>query len=102
MHTVMFWCLISSPAMKRGSILDSYTSTQNYRVWSLENPHIFQTMLLHPQKIGAWCVMSYRRVVGPIFFETVITAEAYRYIIQQFIALLHEDEHNAVFQQDNA
>ncbi len=32
-----------------------YVNMQNYYVWSLENPHIFWTTLLHPQKIGIWC-----------------------------------------------
>ncbi len=53
-------------------------------------------------KIGAWCAMSRERVVVAIFLEAIITAEVYHDIIQQFIALLHKDEHDTVLQQDNA
>ncbi len=59
------------------------------------------SMLLHQQKIGIWCNGSRKRVVGPIFFETTITAEVYHDINQQFTALLRKDEHNPIFQQDN-
>jgi hypothetical protein len=37
-----------------------------------------------------------------LFFETSINAEAYRELIQQFIALLQVDERNCWFQQDSA
>ncbi len=57
-------------------------------------------MLLHPQKLGTWCAMNCKCVVGPIFVETT-TAEVY-HIIQQFIELLHKDESDAVFQKANA
>ncbi len=47
--------------------------------------------------------MSHKCVMGPIFFEKTIPAEVYDNInIQQFIVILHKDEHDAVFQQDNA
>jgi hypothetical protein len=36
-----------------------------------------------------------------LFFETIINAEAYQKLIQQFIALLQVDERNCWFQQDN-
>ncbi len=45
--------------------------------------------------------MSCKRVMGPIFLQTIIIAEVYRNIIQQFIALFYEDECDVVFQQNN-
>jgi hypothetical protein len=57
---------------------------------------------LHPQKIGVWCAISRCRIIGPLFFETSINAEAYQELIQQFIALLKVDECNCWFQQDSA
>ncbi len=39
---------------------------------------------------------------GTNFFDTVITAEVCRGIIQQFIELWHKDKCNSVFLQDNA
>ncbi len=55
---------------------------------------------LHPPKVGVWCAMSRRRIVGPFFFS--ITGEAYRKIIFQFVANLNKDEVRSWFQQDNA
>ncbi len=40
--------------------------------------------------------------MGPIFSDTLITAEVYHNIIQQFITFSHKDERDIVFQQDNA
>jgi hypothetical protein len=57
---------------------------------------------LHPQKIGVWFAISRRRIIGPLFFETIINAETYQELIQQFIALLQVDECNCWFQQDSA
>jgi len=41
-------------------------------------------------------------IIGPLFFETSINAEAYKELIQQFIALLQVEECNCWFQQDSA
>ncbi len=46
--------------------------------------------------------MSHRRIVGPFFFSSIITGEAYREIIFQFVANLNKDEVWFWFQQDNA
>lgn len=49
--------------------LTGYVNSQNMRMWSAENPHIYTETSLHPQKIGVWVAMSRRRLIGPIFFE---------------------------------
>ena len=49
-----------------------------------------------------WCAISGRRIIGLLFFENTINAEAYKELIQQFIALLQVDERNCWFQQDSA
>jgi len=49
-----------------------------------------------------WCAISRRWIIRPLFFETSINAEAYKELIQQFIALLQVDECNCWFQQDSA
>jgi hypothetical protein len=46
-------------------------------------------------------LISRRRIIGPLFFETTINAEAYQGLIQQFIALLQVDERNCWFQHDS-
>jgi len=67
--------------------LSGYVNTQNYRKWITENPHNYTETPLHPQKIGMWCAISRRRIIGTLFFETSINAEAYEELIQQFIVL---------------
>ena len=49
-----------------------------------------------------WCSILRRRIIGPLFFETSINAQAYQELIQQFIALLKVDEGNCWFQQESA
>lgn len=82
--------------------LSGYVNSQNYRIWSAENPHEFHEQPLHSQKIGVWCDVSRRRIVGPIFFSETITAERYQEIIMQFVAMLHVDERYCWLQQDGA
>jgi hypothetical protein len=82
--------------------LSGYANSQNYRTWRTENPHNFTETHLHPQKIGVRCAISRRRIIGPLFFETSINAEAYQELIQQFITLLKVDERDCWFQQDSA
>jgi hypothetical protein len=47
---------------------------------------------LHSQKIGCWCAISRKRIVGPIFFSETATAGKYQEIKMQFISLLKEEE----------
>ncbi len=47
-------------------------------------------------------VMGRKRVVKPIFLRQLLPQEVYHNIIQQFMTLSHEDEHDVVFQQDYA
>jgi hypothetical protein len=57
---------------------------------------------LHSQKIGCWCAISRKRIIGPIFFSETVTAEKYQEIIMQFISLLNEEERFYWLQQDGA
>ncbi len=52
--------------------------------------------------VGGWCAISLRRVIGPIFFDKSTDSDVYTGIIQNFIALLEEDERYTWFQQDGA
>jgi hypothetical protein len=47
--------------------LQGYINTQNNRYWILQNPHLTHAVLLHPVKIGVWCAVNARRMVGPVF-----------------------------------
>jgi hypothetical protein len=77
-------------------------NSQNSRFWSSENAHLFHEVPLHSQKIGCWCAISGKRIVGPIFFSETVTAEKYQEIIMQFISLLKEEERFCWLQQDGA
>lgn len=84
--------------------LSGYVNSQNRRIWSAENPHVFIESPLHPQKVGVWVAMSRRRIIGPIFFDGRINANNYRQtILEPFLNELHDDElQNGLFQQDGA
>ena len=84
--------------------LSGYISSQSSRVWSSENPHKFVEKPLHSIKIGVWCAMSRRCIIGPIFFTETITAERYcNEILRFFVDELSEEEKlTAYFQQDGA
>jgi hypothetical protein len=82
--------------------LSGYVNSPNCRTWRTENPHNYTETPLHPQKIGVWCAISRRRIIGPLFFDSYVNAEAHKELIHQFIALLQVDEGNCWFQQDNA
>ncbi len=55
--------------------LERYINSQNYRLWASENSNAFVENRLHPQKVGMWCAVSRKRVVGPFFFREKINAD---------------------------
>jgi hypothetical protein len=63
----------------------------------------FQFLLLHPLKVGVWCAVSARRIVGPVFFNETINCERYvQVILGQFFPELTEEERlYGWFQQDS-
>jgi hypothetical protein len=69
--------------------LSGYVNSQNSFFWSSENAHLFHEVPLHSQKIGCWCAISRKWIVGPIFFS--VTAEKYEEIVMQFISVLNEE-----------
>jgi hypothetical protein len=96
---IMFWTLLSFP-MKH---LTGYINSQNFRMWSAENPHVFQEAPLHPVKIGVWIAISRRRIIGPTFFEQTVTAPRCRNMLEQCVNELYDDElQDGYFQHDNA
>ena len=40
-----------------------------------ENPPEFEEIPLHQQKVGVWCGLSRKCIIGPIFFDETINAE---------------------------
>jgi hypothetical protein len=55
-------------------------------------------------KVGVWCAVSVRRIVGPVFFNGTINCERYvQVILGQFSPGLTEEERlYGWFQQDSA
>lgn len=83
--------------------LSGYINSQNFRIWSTENPHQYIESPLHPLKIGIWIAISRTRIIGPIFFHETIDSERYCGIIDQFYAQLNDyEKNNCWFQQDSA
>ena len=74
--------------------LSGYVNTQNMRMWCAEKPEDFYVEAPHhPQKVGVWCAVSRRRIVGPIFFHGTLTGQRYREeVLTPFIHALNEDE----------
>jgi hypothetical protein len=52
--------------------LQGYINTQNNCYWSSQNPHLTHDTPLHPVKIGVWCALSARRIVGPVVFNSAL------------------------------
>jgi hypothetical protein len=79
-----------------------YVNSQNSRILSAENSHTFHDWSLHSLKVGAWCAVSRRRIIGHIVFIETITAERYQELNMNFISLLEVDEQDCWLQQDVA
>jgi hypothetical protein len=47
--------------------LQGYINAKYNRCWNLHNPHLTHEVLHHPVKVGVWCAVSVRRIVGPMF-----------------------------------
>jgi len=55
------------------------------------------------EKIGVWCGMSWRCIIGPIFFDATIKTAAYTEIFDTFVNQLDNEELSiGHFQQDGA
>jgi hypothetical protein len=57
--------------------LSGYVNIQNTRIWSVENPHSVHQIPLHDIKIGVWCAVSARRIVGPILYHEIMNTDRY-------------------------
>jgi hypothetical protein len=71
---------------------------------SAENPRFVQEFPLHDEKIGVWCAISARRIIGPIFYDDTFNSARYMNNVQSpvFTKLTEEERLYGVFQQDSA
>jgi hypothetical protein len=66
--------------------LSSYVNSQNIIIWSDENPHAVDQILLHDIKIGVWCAVSARRIISPVFYHEIVDSDQYiRNILEPFL-----------------
>jgi hypothetical protein len=73
--------------------LQGYINMQNNRYWSSQNPHLTHEVPLHPVKVGIWCTVSARRIVGPVvFYEKNNCGRYVQVILEQFFPQLTEEE----------
>jgi len=69
----------------------------------MRNPNAIHEEPLLLKKIGVWCGMSRRRIIGPIFFDATITTAAYMENFNTFVNQLGDEELSiGYFQQDGA
>ncbi len=57
---------------------------------------------LYCEKMGIWCGIPRKMIVGPFFFETTIKTARYQEIIQGFIVNLDAEDRICWFRQDGA
>ena len=57
--------------------LSGYTNTQNSITWATENLYETFEKPLHDQKIGVWCVLFRSRIIGLIFFDSIVNSDRY-------------------------
>lgn len=68
--------------------LNGFVNKQNYRFWGTENPRIFETTSMKPERITVWCAMSAKGIIGPFFFDENVNSERYLEMLEtEFIPL---------------
>lgn len=66
--------------------LTGYVNKQNYRFWANENPRVFETTSMKPQRITVWCAISEKGIIGPVFLDQTINGERYKQmLVKDFI-----------------
>jgi hypothetical protein len=84
--------------------LSGYINSQDTCLRTSENPHALHESPLHNLKIGVWCALSQKKIIGPIFFDETIKTKVYIYEILYpfFSELMDEVFDHGYFQQDGA
>ena len=62
--------------------LTGYVNKQNYRFWAKENPRIFETTTMKPQRITVWCAISERGIFGPVFIDQNVNGRLYKQLLR--------------------
>jgi len=72
-------------------------NSQNSRIRSAENPQALHENPLLSSKMGVWCALYKKGVVGPFLFQGTVTVENYPSLLTQFVVLLEENKWNCCF-----
>jgi hypothetical protein len=68
-------------------------SSQNTHLRTPEDLHALHGTPLHSLKIGMWCAMSWKKIIGPILFDETIKTKVYIYeILYPFFAEPMDEE----------
>jgi hypothetical protein len=55
------------------------------------------------QKLGVFCALSQRRIIGPLFFDATVTSQVYIELFREFVNQLDDQELTlGYYQQDGA
>jgi hypothetical protein len=55
--------------------VSGHVNARNVRMWSDDNLHAIHQVPLHSEKVGAWCALSLRQIIGPIFFHETVNSD---------------------------
>lgn len=69
--------------------LTGYVNKQNCRFWAKENPRIFVTTTMKPQRVTAWCAVCEDGIFLEFIDETVNSERYTRLLEQKFIPFAH-------------
>jgi hypothetical protein len=92
------------PADKSWFYLNEHVNMMhNSWYWCLENPGVLHEAPLHDPKVGVWCGISARRIIGLIFFMDTLNSERYINLILNriFPELTEKKRLHSYFQQDS-
>jgi hypothetical protein len=85
--------------------LDREVNKHNCVYWSVDNPHFSLPVTHTKKKVHCWCALSSHGIIGPYFFDGIVTAEKYVDMLDSFFLptlFSHSYGVYSYFQQDGA
>jgi hypothetical protein len=64
--------------------LDREVNKHNCVYWSVDNPHFSLPVTHMKKKVHCWCALSSHGIIGPYFFDGIVTAESYVWMLGSF------------------
>lgn len=65
--------------------LHGAVNKQNYRIWGSSNPYEKVERPLHPEYVTVWMGISAQGYIGPYFFDSTVTGNAYNQMLEREI-----------------